>query len=452
MASSSAFYTFIAQEKRGLKFYYYYAAWIFIQFLILLCLVLFIPRFIKEKIWLGHSRYIILLAFLASFSMNQLWKFVEHVGESIRNTLGVQIRNVILSSFYLISVLFLAHLELITIKMIFILNIFIYFFVAAGYAWRLYGRHDFYAVKDEKLKDMLTEFKIYCSPLVVSTLIGFLYSFADYWLLQKFGGAIEQGYYAIGMKFTSIVLIVTTSMLAVFWKEIAEANARKNKERVYLLYRRISKGLYFVGAVLSCFIIPFSSEILSLLLGPAYSSAWLVLAIILLYPVHQSLGQITGTMLYATGQTKAYSRIAVFFMAISIPVAYFLLAQPTSLVPGLGLGAIGLAIKMVICQLTGVNLMAFFVAKYLNRQFSWYFQISILLLLLPLGFLSKFLSQCFLSFVSLSTHPLLVLFFSGIIYSAGVLVLFYIFPSLAGIDKTQLSRGFIWIRNRFSLS
>jgi O-antigen/teichoic acid export membrane protein len=98
MASSSAFYTFISQKRRGLSFFFYYTVWISIQFSILLLLVLFLPIPLKEKIWLGHTRSLILFALFASFSMNQIWNFWGQIGESIRDTIGVQVRNLVMAA------------------------------------------------------------------------------------------------------------------------------------------------------------------------------------------------------------------------------------------------------------------------------------------------------------------------------------------------------------------
>jgi hypothetical protein len=171
----------------------------------------------------------------------------------------------------------------------------------------------------------------------------------------------------------------------------------------------------------------------------------------LLYPVHQSLGQITGIMFRATGQTKTHSKIGIFSMAISIPITYLFLAPSSSLIPGLHLGALGLAIKMVICQLVTVNLMTFFVAKYINMSFDWIHQINSLLLLLPMGFLSKICAERILSLASFPNHSILLMAISGIFYFAGVTVLSYSFPSIAGINKEQIDQGLLWIRGRFKL-
>lgn len=448
MSTSSAFYTFISQTRRGQKFYFYYFIWLMIQFLIPFLLVLLLPEQLKQKIWLGHSKGLILLALFAAFSTGQMWKFVRQIGESLRDTVNVQIWNTLLTAVSLICVILLAVFNLISIKTAFIVKGGVCIFFVFGYSKYLFRKADLYADKNEKLTSMFSEFNSYCFPLILYTFIGFLYLFADYWLLQRFGGAIQQGYYAIGAKFAGLSMIATASILQIFWKEIAEANARGNMDRVRMLYLKMSKGLYFVGTLFSCLLIPFSSEIISLILGNSYRAAALPLSIMFLYPIHQSLGQITGTMLMATGRTKTKGIIGVVFMSISIATAYFVLAPRSALFPGLDLGAKGLALKMVVCQLVDVNLMAFFVAKYIKTSFDWTFQIKILLPLLLLGFASKICVQWILAVVSFPAHPILLMVVSGAFYSCGAAAMIYKFPSIAGIDRTQVNHGLDWVRKR----
>lgn len=450
MASSSAFYTFISQKKRGTTFFIYYSVWLLMQFILLLLLVIFLPTSLKEKVWLGHSGDLILLALFTSFAMNQIWRFAGQIGESIRDTVGVQIRNVVRAVTYLTCVLLLTGFRLLSVKVLFIINAIVYFSLATLYAWRLYQMGTFSQAKSENLKNILGEFKTFCLPLILLAFAGFFHSFADYWLLQKFGGSVQQGYYAIGARFAALSLIATTSMVLVFWKEISEAHALGNMKRVRDLYKRISQGLYFFGAFCSCLLIPFSREILGLLLGPAYQDAWLPLSLMFLYPIHQSMGQITGTMLFATGKTKVKANIGVFFVAISIPTTYFMLAPKNLFVPGLNMGATGLALKMLFCQIIEVNLMAFFIARYLKISFDWGHQIIVLLFLIPFGFLSKLLSQWVLSLILVSPHSILVMASTGICYLGAVIVLVYFLPSITGINIKQISQGFSWLRARIN--
>jgi len=450
MASSAAFYTLISQRQRGRMFFVYYAAWLLFQLFVLLLLVLCLPISFRQKIWFEHPGVLILLTLFASFAMKQLWEFTAQIGESIRDTVGVQIRNLVLATAYLVCVVVLAGFHFVSVKTLLVLNLMLYLLFSVLYAWRIYRAGILSKVEKEDFRSVFKEFKSFCLPLVICGWIGFLYSFADYWLLQKFGGSVQQGYYAIGVRFSALSLIATTSMLKVFWKEIAEAYSLGNIERVRLLYNRVSRSLYFIGAVISCIMIPFTREILALLLGPAYQAAWLPLSLMFLYPVHQSMGQITHTMFYALGKTKAQANIGILFMVVSIPTAYILLAPKSAIIPGFQLGAIGLALKMVGCQILAVNISAFFVARYTNAAFNWSHQIYVLLLLLPIGFLSKFFAQHILSLASFGGYTVLVMVVSGIFYLVIVAILIRYFPSIAGLNMDQINRGFSWLRSRIN--
>lgn len=447
MGTSSAFYTFLSQRKRSSKFYLYYFWWIGIQFTLVLLLVAFIfPDAWREKIWLGHPKEIIILAFVASFMMSKLWNTVTQAGESIRATIVVQLHNIFIAGLYLCIILGLFFLHLLTIPNLFITITFVYLLLSVILAKKIKNN---LVVKEEiELQDVFNEFKVYCIPLVLYGIVDFAYSFADVWLLQRFGGAAEQGFYSVGLRFGGICLIATTSMISVFWKEIAEANELENKERLYYLYTKMSRGLCFVGAVGACFLIPFSKEILVFLFGPKYERGWLCLAVMFLYPIYQSLGQINGVFLQATGQTKLKTKIGIISMMVSIPVTYFVLAPTSNLLPGLGLGSVGLAFKMVTLATLFVNVYIYFISKLSRWKFDFLFQFK------TIGFLliASFAVKRFLSGVShisnVSVHPLFLLTLSIPLYILAVGLILYLFPELSGLERKQVTNS-ILLLNRF---
>lgn len=164
------------------------------------------------------------------------------------------------------------------------------------------------------------------------------------------------------------------------------------------------------------------------------------------------MGQITGTMFYATEKTKTQSYKGIFFMAVSILVAYMLLASKTEVVPGLNLGAVGLSLKMVVCGALSVNLLGFFVARHINAAFDWSHQINVLLLLLPIGFLSKLFAGYILALVSFDGYPILVMVVSGVFYLAIIAVLVRFYPSIAGLSRDQINHGLSWVRARIKIT
>ncbi|MDO8603558.1 MAG: hypothetical protein Q7O04_06915 [Candidatus Omnitrophota bacterium] len=438
MGMSEAFYTFLSQRRRGLKFYFYYLLWIGIEFIIAMTLIIFIfPDTWRNNVWLGHSKNMIALAFAASFSMNKLWETVVHAGESIRHTVIVQIHQIVIAVLYLCIVITMAFLHRLTIPNLFIIIIFTYLLSSFMLSRRL--RDNLMTEESINLTEAINEFKIYCAPLVMYGVVSFLYSFADVWFLQKFGGAVQQGYFSIGLRFSAICLIGTTSILKVFWKEVAEANELGNKERLYYLYSKISRGLCFVGAAGACFLIPFSREILVLLLGGEYVAGWFCLAIMFLYPIHQSLGQINVSYLLATAQNKLYSRIGIILMMVSIFVSYFVLAPRSSAIPGLSSGSIGLALKMVIFQIIGVNIYGYFICKVWKWKFNFLYQFASIGLLLTASFAIKNGAGILSNILNIPFNPLFYVPFCLTFYILTVAFIIYIYPNICGLERKQVT-------------
>ena len=450
IGTSSAFYTFLSQRRRSLKFYLYYFLWITIQFIIVLALISFIfPEAWRNKIWLGHQKGIIMLAFVASFMMNKVWQIMLHAGESIRATIIVQLHDIAIMCLYLCVVVVMVFARHLTVSNLFITIGFLYLFLSFLLSKKLKG--DLIARdEDTRLKDVFNEFKNYCTPLIMYGIVGFFYSFTSIWLLQRFGGAAQQAFYSVGLRFSAVCLIATTSILKVFWKEIAEANASGNKERLHYLYTKTSRVLYFISAAGACFLIPFSRNILVLLLGPKYEAGWVCMAIMFFYPVHQSLGQINGSFFYATARTRLYSKLSIIVMLISIPVTYFILASHSAIIPGLGLGSVGLALKMVIFQIISVNLLAYFIARFSKWRFDFFYQFKILSILLAASFLVKFFIKTVFGISGGFSNPLIVIILSVPLYIFLVAVVIYLLPGLAGLHRKEIARFSGFFIRKFS--
>jgi len=436
MGTSSAFYTFLSQRKHSLRFYLYYISWLVIQFIFALVLIAFIfPQAWRDKIWMGLPKNMIILSFLASFMITKIWPTVIQVGEAIRATVVVQVGNIFLAFFYFCVVLAMFFLNCFTISNLFVSLIctnLVFSFILAN---RL--KTELIAKADEDFSDVFDKFRSYCTPLAFYGLAGFFYSFADVWLLQKFGGAVEQGLYSVGYRFGAICLIATTSLEKIFWKEIAEANEFNDKERLGYLHMKASRSMYFIGAFGACFLIPFSREILSLL-GSEYEAGYMCLAIIFIYPVYQSLGQVNGNYLLATGQTGLRSKIGIIMMIVSVPVTYFVLAPSSNLIPGLGLGSVGMALKMVILVAITVNISRFFICTISNWIFGFFNQFIVIGLLLAASFAIKIFLIWIWHVLGTPLSPLLTMIFCVPIYVLIAGIIIYLFPKLGGLERRQI--------------
>ena len=202
-----------------------------------------------------------------------------------------------------------------------------------------------------------------------------LYDFADRWLLQRFGGSIQQGFFQVANQFSTITLIATAALLNIFWKEIAEAAEQQRHEAVEALYARATRFVIMTGAIVAGLLIPWSPVVVGRLLGPSYIAAWPVLAIMLLYPIHQSLGQIGGTFLLAKGETRLFATLSVVTTLSGTVISYFVQAPPRGVpVPGLGLGATGLAAKIVLFNILTTNVQAWLISRRNRWHYDWMHQ------------------------------------------------------------------------------
>lgn len=448
MGSTPAFYTFISQRKRPPLFFVIYIGWtVGIQFLMMMLVIAAVlPDRTLTTIWLGQPRMMILLACAASFAMSQVWLTVSQMGEATRKTLIVQAVAVVQAIVHLLAVIVLARLSLLTVSIVLWLLI-AEFGLAAIFVGPMLLRSNLTAARDdpEPARDIIRQFAVYCAPLVIYGWINSLYSFANRWLLQRFGGSVQQGYFSVGQQFAAIGLIATTSILNVFWKEIAEARQRGDQEALRLLYTRARRSLYCFAALVSCFLIPYSREIVALFVGNEYAAGWPVLAVMFLYPIHQSLGQLLATFFYATAETRAYTSFGIAMMLSSIPIVYLVLAPPTSRIPGLGLGALGLAAAMVVLQIGSITVQSWWVARVHGWPGDTLFQLVVAVLFIGIAFVSRWIAAAMTGTVrTASLRMILMIIAGGVVYMAVALLAVFRFPSL-GFDRglvRQIMRRF----------
>jgi O-antigen/teichoic acid export membrane protein len=445
MGMGSAFYTLMSRTRRGLRFVVYYGGWLAMQLGVLTVFVLLAPNSVFKTIWLGQARGLVLLALVASFAMTQVWAFTGQIGESVRETVGVQLRNLLSAFLYLIVVVAVWATHHAHISVLLWATAVIYLVLAAAHFFTLYRKAHFPANTIVNVREMLRSYKEYFFPSVV--VMGALFTFLDPWLLQRFAGSVQQGYYSVAIRLSSVALLMTSAVIQVMWKEIAEAFDVRNMIRVRQMEFMCARGLCFVAAALAGALMPFAKEILAATLGSAYAAARLPFALLLIYPMYQAMHTVYDTSLLAIGQAKIRSRIVVSFFAVSIVISYVLVAPRSALIPGLQLGAGGLALKMVVSQAVQANVASYFAAKHSGSTYDWKHQLVLLSVLIPIGFAYKLLVESLAGLMP-SLPPLIVPVVSLLGYLATAAALVFRYPLLAGLSTAQRQAAIASIKAR----
>ncbi|MBF0340498.1 MAG: lipopolysaccharide biosynthesis protein [Magnetococcales bacterium] len=441
MGSSAAFFTFLSRCPRSRRFVVFYWIWVGMQLIVAVGAVgWLLPDSLVDNLWQGESSDVLMLALCAAFMQNTAWNAAAQMAEASRETVRLQKLNFVIVGVHLVVLIVARSIDQLSLPLIFSASVMEYA-VASWFAARLYHPAETVGEKGREGTDTIPgvgrEFLEYCLPIFPYTLLGFAYEFVDRWMLQHWGGSSEQAYYGVAQQFSAVALLATASILRVLWKEVAEASYRGDRERVASLYTQVSRQLYLVSAVFAGGLLPWSSEIVRLTVGSAYEGGATTVMLMFVYPVHQSMGQITATLFYATGQIRLQVRLGLFFMSISMIISYFMMAPSGEIIPGFGLGSRGLAWKMVLLQIVAVNASAWFIARRLGIRWDWLYQVVGMAGCLGMGWLAYWCAG-----ILLEDAPWVLLKMAG----AGCLYLIFVFgliygaPWLACATRDQIHR------------
>jgi len=439
MSSSAAFFTFISQSPKSTKFISYYWGWIAFQLIVIITIIFFlIPGSLLEEIWGDTEKTLLILALIAVFMQNTIWADVVQMADAARETKKIQAIAVSIFLVHFLVVVALWYTGTLAVPLVLGATI-IEFGVASWLAFSLY-RPSSRAIsagnnKPDRFAKVFKMFAVYCLPLIPYGWLSFTHDFGDRWMLQSWGGSLEQAYFAVATQISGVVLLVTSAILRIFWKEIAEANKSGDLDYVRLLYLKTSRLIYVAGCLFVGLLVPWADEIVYLLLGEEYVEGSIALMIMLFYPVHQALGQINAAMYYATENIAAYTVIGSFFMLLGLGASYFALAPQDAYIPGMSLGASGLAVKMVLVQVIGVNVSSLFLARKFKWKYKLSFQFSALGFFVGAGFIVHYLCMLVLGcFLSTSSIMFMALICYIILSGMGI----FLFPCIIGQTRSDI--------------
>ena len=275
------------------------------------------------------------------------------------------------------------------------------------------------------ISDLSKEFIEYCHPLLVYSIIGLLVGFLNIWMLQKYGGSTQTGFYGLAYSLAAMCFLFTSAMTPVITREFSKAYGNKNLEKMRRLFYRYIPMLYSIAAYFGVFISFQSDNVLAIFTDEKFRDAGTVLMVMAFYPIHQTYGQLSSSIFYATGKTKLYRNIAFFTQPLMLLLSYLFIVQ-------LNLGAIGLAYSMLITQFIGTNIGLYFNAKFLDFKMKYFIahQLYSILFFIVIAFLSS-------NFVHFDS-PLISFLFSGVIYTTLVTIFVYVFPQVFATTREEI--------------
>lgn len=439
MGTSTAFYTKLSQRPKesGLVSFYLYFCGIISLLIIAFVSVAFIFS-IHTTLWPGQEIYYIYLASVfgvLTWLLQVLNKMVDAYGV----TVPAELARISQKAFGMIIIILLYVFHRFNLATYFYYNCVVLLVLGAAFVrvieksghslkrgWRL---------SDDKIKEYTKEFYNYSHPLFICSLIGMIVGIFDRWMLQYYSGSVQQGFFGLAFNIGAVCFLFTSAMTPLLTRELSIAYGKRDLSEMARLFRRHIPLLYSIAAFFSCFIAMQSDKIIYIVGGSKYREAGIVVVIMAFFPIHQTYGQLSGSVFYANGQTALYRNIGVFFMLIGVPITFFLIAPGYKM--GFAMGARGLAIKTVVLQVIAVNVQLYFNSKFLKLAFWKYFghQIAVVGCLL----LAALAAGSCVEMVSLLRGNVILSFLiSGVLYTSITALTVYYMPIVVGLSKDDV--------------
>ncbi len=430
VASGQAFFTLSAQRPRSRAFYLYYAGWfsLFQLALPILLIVLLLPRAVVDTIWQSESRDRICLAFLATNFQYLLWPQVIQLGEVVRRTTIAQSLTIAISlvQFTVISLLYL--MDALTLRL-YLVTISAAVAMGGLTAFFLLPRPWHTDVPPERFSAVFREFSAFCKPLIISMALQAFSGWTEVWLLQRYAGSVAQGFFALGLQISQIGLLATASLQNIFWREVAELEGSGENVRIHDVYLKTSRALLLTAGIPIAFMLPWSAQIVGLLLGPKYTGAAPIIAVMMLYPVAQTIVTLAIVMFSVMRQTHMLAVFSSGYALLYMTASYFLLASPDAPIPGLGLGAMASGIKLTLFGYGQLLIWEY----WINRQRGWCNDWKHRLTMMAILIVATLLARVAGGILILWLAPLVALAAGGFIYLALVTVALLRWPETMGL-------------------
>lgn len=452
MGTATAFYIKLSQRTNDYKliaFYLYFSILITVFTFLLVAGSYFLK--IENILWPGQEGLFIwaaaILGVLNWFSNHVMNRIMDAYGMTIAGEKIVILQR-ILSLLLLLIIFFSGFLGL---KEYFLYQYVIIALLCIAW-WGVLTQNGIYLFQKFRLTCLeiisySKEFFNYTYPLFIYTLAGFITAILDRWLLQIYGGSIQQGFFGLSSQIGVLCFLFTNSMTPLLMREFSIAFVNKDINQIAFLFRRYIPLMYSITAFFSCFIAMQADKVVSIFGGSHFRDAVMVVIIMAFFPIHQTYGQLSSSVFYATGQIKLYRNIGIIFMIIGFPITYFLIAPKEQW--GIGIGAAGLAIKTVVLQFIAVNVQLYFNSRFLELSFWKYFGHQI------------FSVGCFLAVATvaiLGVDNILGIreniingfLLAGVFYTLIVIGLIYCLPVIAGLKRQdiQTAMHFVFKKGR----
>ncbi|MGG7048328.1 MULTISPECIES: lipopolysaccharide biosynthesis protein [unclassified Campylobacter] len=425
--SSTAFFTKLSADGNRKSLLVFYTLYIFFIFLICIGFVLVIKFIQIENLFFPYMPHEYIFYGMFFGFLTWLTQICIKISDAYALTVSVEMIKIfhklsMLGLIFYIVFNFSLNLQSYFIYQFISFGVFLLVVLVVFLKSKIF--YDLPRLTPDLFRSISNEFIKFCHPLVVHSVVTGFAAFFDIWLLQKVSGGAEVGFYGLSYSLVAVTFIFSASMTPIITREFSLNYANKNYEALKTQLIKYSPPLYCIAAFFGVFISFHSSEILQIFVDDKFKGATFALSIMAFYPLHQTYGQISNGLLYASSRTNLARNISLYITPFGILISFILIYF-------FRFGSVGLALKIVLIQIISVNISLYFNTKMLGIgiKFFIYHQIYSVCIFVILAFFSGF----FKFFESV----LLNFFVFGFFYVCFVIISFLLFPRLLTADDAK---------------
>jgi len=442
MRTSTCLYIKLSQEQKSLQIIKFYSL-----ISILIILTMFVGTWVitSNQVLLNNllpaqqAKFIYLAAIFAvmAFIQQQFVKIMDSLGLTVFSEKA----NLYIRLFNLLLIIVFFKFQALDLSLYFYINIAtsLLFALVAFFALK---KISFSPTMDSiVIKKYASIFYHYCAPLVVYVVIGFASEYADRWILQKYGGSVQQGLYAFSFGISNMSMFIVSTIFLLFTREVSTLIGQNNIRAVAKLFDAYVPTLYVIVSFFSCFLFFHADNVINLLGGKDYKGASLALKVLAMYPMVATFSMMSGSVIYATERTAIFRNLS-FVLA---PLGVFISAVLISPIAGINLGAAGLGIKNITMESLSVIVILFLNSRSIKISFKKYFFhiIYVPVIVLACAGASTFFVSSSMG-VMKQSGALMSVIASGVVYSAVFMTVIYFYPKLIFKERDEII-GFLKI-------
>ncbi len=390
---------------------------------------------LESFIWPGQLTKIIFLGCLWSVLVwlhGVLHKMCDAFGLTVEAE-KVRVAQKVIS---VVLILALFFLDLLTLKTFFIYYIGILVFLFIGFWWVLRGASGWpksWILPWVEIKSYAKEFYDYTLPLFTFFAFEAFVALMDRWVLQRYSGSEEQGYFGFAYQMGYLSFFFVGAMTPLLQREFSVSYKEKDYARLTYLYKRYLPLHFAIATFFGAFVCFQAGALIQIFAGQAYQPSFIPIMLLAFYSVYMSFGRVTSSLFFATGSNKSFRNLGLTVLAMGL-ILTWLLVGPASF-GGLEQGATGLAAKALIIYFVLINLQILLNTRIIKVRFRYFFFHQ----LICVGvFLLASWSARELVPSSLHSRPLYGFVASGFLYTVMIMVLINAFPGIIGLHRLDI--------------